>query len=333
MRRLLRWLGAGVAVVLVGAGIVFALLELPGPELPRPVTLTVGEGKRFGDVAVDAERRGLLRYPRLLTWWARLTRADRAVRWGDYSIHHALSPLELLARLAGPPDPVHLVTIPEGFTVQAALAALESAGFGSAESFRCLLDDPVFLAAHDVPVANPEGYLFPDTYVFPLTTPVERILHAMLERFRDVTGPALAQRAARVGLSLHEAVTLASIVEAETARADERPLVSAVFHNRLRRHMPLQSDPTVLYGTGRPIGDRSITREDLRRATPYNTYVIGGLPPGPIANPGRASLDAAVEPAAVDYLYFVARGDGSHQFSSTLAEHNLAVNRYQRHGR
>ena len=328
----MRWLGLGVAAMAVAAAVVAALLYLPGPELPRPVTLTVGEGMRFGDVATEAARRGVLRHPRLLTWWARLSRADRAVRWGDYSIRHALSPRELLARLAGPPDPIHQVTIPEGFTVQAALAALETAGFGSAESFRCLLDDPVFLAAHDVPVANPEGYLFPDTYIFPLTTPAERILHAMLQRFRDVAGATLAQRAAKVGLTLHEAVTLASIVEAETARADERPLVSAVFHNRLRRHMPLQSDPTVLYGYGRPSTDRSITREDLRRATPYNTYVIAGLPPGPIANPGRASLDAAVEPAAVDYLYFVARGDGSHQFSSTLAEHNLAVARYQRHG-
>ncbi len=141
--------------------------------------------------------------------------------------------------------------------------------------------------------------------------------------------PELTAKAARLGLSVQQAVTLASLVEEEAARADERRLVAAVFINRLRRDMPLQSDPTVLYG--REGGDRSLTRADIRRPTPYNTYTIPGLPPTPIANPGRAALEAAVDPAPVDYLYFVARGDGSHQFSGTLAEHNAAVARYRGH--
>jgi UPF0755 protein len=153
----------------------------------------------------------------------------------------------------------------------------------------------------------------------------------MVHEFFETIGATLPERAAKLGFSLHQAVTLASIVEAETGAPEERRLVAAVFHNRLRRGMPLQSDPTVLYG--RPPTDRTITRDDLRRPTPHNTYVITGLPPTPIANPGAAALEAAVDPAPVDFLYFVARGDGTHEFTATLAAHNAAVNKYLRRGR
>ncbi len=273
----------------------------------------------------------MLRTPRLLTVWARLTGKDRVVHWGEYLITTPLSPLEVLARVTGPPDPLHTITIPEGRTVRDVVAALAAAGFGSEESFTCLLDDPAFLAAEGLPPEGAEGYLFPDTYAFPLATPQERILRTMIRRFREVFRPELQLRALRLGLTVEQAVVLASLIEEETARPEERPLVAAVFLNRLRRGMPLQSDPTVLYG--RPRADRTITTADLRRPTPYNTYTIEGLPPTPIANPGRAALEAAVDPAPVDYLYFVARGDGTHEFSATLAAHNAAVARYQRHGR
>jgi UPF0755 protein len=150
----------------------------------------------------------------------------------------------------------------------------------------------------------------------------------MVARFRAMFTPEMVAKAAKLGLTPHEAVTLASLVEEEAQKADERRLVAAVFVNRLKRGMPLQSDPTVIYE--REGGDRTITRADLRRSTPYNTYAIPGLPPTPIANPGRAALEAAVDPAPVDHLYFVARGDGSHQFSTTLTEHNAAVARYRK---
>src|SRR2546426_742742 len=224
-------------------------------------------------------------------------------------------------RAPGPPRPTPVtVTLEEG-------ARFAASGFGAEESFLCLLEDPRFLASEDLPPAGAEGYLFPDTYQFPLATPQERILRAMVHRFREVSGPSLGRRAAAHGLTEEQAVTLASLVEEETARPEERRLVAAVFLNRLHRGMPLQSDPTVLYG--RPDGSRTITRADLARPTPYNTYTIGGLPPTPIANPGKDALEAAVDPAPVDYLYFVARGDGSHEFSTTLAAHNAAVARYQ----
>src|SRR5207253_803585 len=203
---------------------------------------------------------------------------------------------------------LHQLTVPEGLTVRQVVQLLAASGFGAEESFLCLLQDASFLASEDLPPAGAEGYLFPDTYQFPLATPQERILRAMVHRFREVSGPSLGRRAAAHGLTEEQAVTLASLVEEETARPEERRLVAAVFLNRLRRGMPLQSDPTVLYG--RPDASRHLTHADLLRPTPYNTYTIPGLPPAPIANPGRAALEAAVDPAPVDYLYFVARGDG-----------------------
>jgi UPF0755 protein len=327
--RVLLWLAAiGAASVVAAVVTTILVLRAPGPSLQAPVTISVEEGARFADVAGELRRHGVLRHPLALQLWARLTRQDRAVHWGEYLITVPLSPLELLARMTGPPDPLHAITVPEGLTVREVTALLAAAGFGSEESFRCILDDPEFLAAEELPAAGAEGYLFPDTYDFPIAIPQERILRAMVRHFRDVFGPALELRALDLGLTAEQAVTLASLVEEETARPEERPLVAAVFLNRLRRGMPLQSDPTVLYG--REGHDRTITRDDLRRATPHNTYTMTGLPPTPIANPGRAALEAAVAPAPVDYLYFVSRGDGTHEFSSSLAAHNAAVARFQR---
>lgn len=328
MRRL-----ALLAAVLVGAAALAGAwvrwaLGRPGPPLSGPVEVAVPEGRRFAAIARDLARAGRLRHPTLLTAWARLTGRDAKVHWGDYLITTPLSALELLDRLTGPPDPLHTVTVPEGSSVMEVVRLFASAGFGAEESFRCLLASPEFLDSEDLPREGAEGYLFPDTYAFPLATPVDRILRAMVRRFRERFRPALALRALDLGLTPAQAVTLASLVEEETARPEERPLVAAVFLNRLRRGMPLQSDPTVLYG--RVGGDRTITRADLRRPTPHNTYTIRGLPPSPISNPGLAALEAAVEPAPVDYLYFVARGDGSHEFSSSLEGHNAAVARYQR---
>jgi UPF0755 protein len=330
-----RWLARVllVTVLAVGAlgGLWAVVLRRPGPPLREPVTIAVEQGERFADVAADLERQGVLRNAQALVLWARLTRQDRAVHWGEYLITTPLTPLEMLARVTGPPDPLHAVTVPEGFTVHQAVALLSANGFGTEESFFCLLGDARFLAEEDLPAEGAEGYLFPDTYAFPLATPQDRILRAMVRRFREVFGPALARRAVALGLTVQQAVTLASLIEEETGRPEERRLVGAVFLNRLHLGMPLQSDPTVLYG--KETGDRVITRGDLQRASPYNTYRIAGLPPAPISNPGRAALEAAVDPAPVKYLYFVARGDGTHEFSTTLGEHNAAVARYRRHAR
>jgi len=328
----IRRLAFGVlALLLLAAGAAgWGWVELTrlGPPVTTPVTVTVEPGKRFADVARELEARGVLRQPMLLVAWARFTQRDRQVRAGDFLVTTPLSPLGLLDRITSRPD-LHQLTIPEGLPTREVVTLLSRAGFGDEESFYCLLDDPAFLAAEDLPTDNVEGFLFPDTYDFPLATPPERIVRTMLARFRSVFTPELTAKAAALGFTVEQAVTLASLVEEEAKRADERRLVAGVFVNRLRRGIPLQSDPTVLYG--RDPGDRTLTRADLHRPTPYNTYTIPGLPPTPIANPGRASLEAAVDPAPVDYLYFVARGDGSHHFSTTLGEHNAAVAKYRGH--
>ena len=328
---MIRLLAAGVVLAVIVVAGSALILRQPGPPRRTPAVVTVEEGERFAEIAADLRRQDVLRHPLPLVVWARLTGQDRAVHWGEYLITTPLSPLELLTRLTGPPDPLHPVTVPEGLTVREVVRLLAMNGFGSEESFTCLLEDPVFLASEDLPPDGAEGYLFPDTYAFPLATPQERIVRTMVRRFREVFTPPLVLRAAALGLTEQEAVTLASLVEEETGRPEERRLVAAVFLNRLRRGMPLQSDPTVLYG--RADAGRTLTRADLARPTRYNTYTIGGLPPAPIANPGQAALEAAVDPAPVDYLYFVARGDGAHEFTNTLAAHNAAVRRYLRQRR
>jgi UPF0755 protein len=180
------------------------------------------------------------------------------------------------------------------------------------------------------PQAQPtlEGYLFPDTYHLFREMDPEEVIHMMVNQFKKVFGPDLANRASELGISESEAVILASIIEKETPLPEEKALVSSVFHNRLKKKIPLQSDPTVIYGIKNFNGN--LTKEDLMRHTPYNTYLVPGLPPTPICNPGRDSLLAAVHPAPVPYLYFVSKNDGSHFFSSDIEEHNRAVLKYQK---
>jgi len=327
-RRVLIVAGVLAALVAGGAGVCLLLLEQRGPALPGPVTIAIHEGERFPDVARELADQGVLRWPRLFIIWARLTHQDRNVRWGEFRLTQPLSPRELLARITGPPDALHTVTIPEGLAVHDVLLHLQAAGLGTVETFSALLADPAFLAAEGLPPEGPEGYLFPDTYAFPADTPPDRVLRTMIRRFHEVFTPEMRARAERAGLTLAEAVTLASLVEEETAVPEERPLVAAVFVNRLRKGMPLQADPTVLYG--RTDGDRRIRRSDLARPTSHNTYTMRGLPPTPIANPGRAALEAACSPADVPYLYFVARGDGSHEFNVEPSKHNEAVARLRR---
>ena len=324
-RRVIVVAGVLATLVLVATGLVVLELGRRGPALAEPVTVAIQEGERLPEVARRLAAKGLLRSPTLFVAWARLSRQDRNIRWGEFRIPEPLSPRELLARITGPPDSLHAVVIPEGLSVQAVVARLVAAGFGSVDAFQALLADPHFLAVEGLPPEGPEGYLFPDTYAFPTATPPDRVLRTMIRRFHEVFTPEMAERAARLGLTPQQAVTLASLVEQETAIPDERPLVAAVFLNRLRKGMALQADPTVLYG--RTDGDRRIRRSDLTRPTSHNTYTMQGLPPTPIANPGRAALEAACAPADVPYLYFVARGDGSHEFNVDIEKHNQAVAR------
>ena len=238
-----------------------------------------------------------------------------------------MSPRQILETLKGGKVRLYRVTIPEGYQLRQIAQAIEAAGFGKAQDFHRLATDPEVAQSVGIEAQTLEGYLFPDTYHFPRDLKQPAIIEAMLKRFRAVITDEWQARAREIDLSLHEVVTLASIIEKETGDPAERPLISSVFHNRLRKKMRLETDPTVIYGIKDFNGN--LTRKDLRTPTPYNTYVIKGLPPGPIASPGAAALEAALYPAESDYLFFVSRRDRTHQFSTNWKDHNQAVREYQ----
>jgi UPF0755 protein len=322
-------MAAVIVLILAGAAAGFWFwreLHAPGPMASGGALVSIAPGEAFRSTCARLQQAGVVRNGWVLRLWGRWTGEDRAVRSGDYRFTEPLSPVAVLARLQSPTAALHSVTIPEGSTLRDVAALLARAGFGSADAFWCVAHDAHLLARLDVPASGLEGYLFPDTYAFAWGTPMDEILAVMVDRFREQTGPLQTTRL-NAGMSEEEMVTLASIVEKETGAAQERPLVSAVFHNRLRLGMPLQADPTTVYGRDTRGGP---TAADLDSESPYNTYLHRGLPPGPICNPGRAALEAAVSPAREPYLYFVARNDGTHSFSRTLEEHNRAVARFRR---
>jgi UPF0755 protein len=273
---------------------------------------------------------GVIRDPitfRIALW---RSRQGRRLKAGEYRFDRAMTPLEVIDKIARGDVFVITVTFPEGLTFSEMSKIFEAHGLGPAASFVEAAKDPAPIRDLDPAAGDLEGYLFPETYALPRRTDAARLVRLMVARFEKVFTPELRQAAAARGLTPRQAVTLASVVEKETAKADERPLVAAVYSTRLRIGMPMQCDPTVIYGllkAGRY--DGNIHKEDLSFDSPYNTYRHAGLPPGPIASPGRASLEAAVHPANTDYLYFVSRNDGSHAFARTLEEHNRNVQKYQ----
>ena len=246
---------------------------------------------------------------------------------GEYEFAPGLPLLEIVQRLEQGRGLVHEVTIPEGFAAQQIAELLADRGLVDRERFISLLRTRQFLQQHGVENGSLEGRLFPDTYRLIKGLSEEAIMQRMVRRFQEVFGQEQRARAGELGMSVGEVVTLASLIEREAHVAEERPLISSVFHNRLRRGMPLQSDPTVMYGLSRFSG--RLSKANLQTPSPYNTYLNQGLPPGPIANPGRASIMAALYPASSRYLYFVSKNDGTHAFSTTLQQHGELVRRYQ----
>jgi UPF0755 protein len=259
-----------------------------------------------------------------------MSNKGRHLKAGEYRFDHPMTPFEVIDKIARGDVFVISVTIPEGLTFVEMAKIFESHGLGTAESFVKAAKDPAPIHGIDPAARDLEGYLFPETYALSRHTDAIKFTRMMVARFEKVFTPELRQAAAARSLTIRQAVTLASIVEKETAKADERPLVAAVYTTRLRIGMPMQCDPTVIYGlTKAGRYDGNIHKDDLSFDSPYNTYRYPGLPPGPIASPGRASLEAAVHPADADYLYFVSRNDGSHEFARTLEEHNRNVQKFQ----
>ena len=254
----------------------------------------------------------------------------RRLQAGEYRFDRAMSAREVVDKLARGDVYLRSITFAEGLTIRQMAQVYERDGFGPASDFINATRNPGPIREMDPQAPDLEGYLFPSTYALPRRATAEQLVQRMVTAFRDALTAETVDAAARRGLTIRELVTLASLVEKETAKAAERPVVAAVYSNRLKIGMGMQCDPTVIYAlerAGRYTGD--LTREDLRFDSPYNTYRYAGLPPGPIASPGKASLEAAAAPADVPYVYFVSRNDGSHVFSTTLDEHNRNVFEYQ----
>jgi UPF0755 protein len=273
---------------------------------------------------------GVVRDPSVFRVAVWLRGAGRRLQAGEYRFDQPMTPAEVVDKIARGDVYVRSITFREGLTIRQMAELFESKGFGPAADFVAATRNAGLVRALDPAARDLEGYLFPDTYALPRKATAEQLIGRMVAAFENTLTPDLRARAAARGLSVREFVTLSSIVEKETGRADERGMVAAVYSNRLKIGMGLQCDPTVIYAlerAGRYTGN--LTREDLKFESPYNTYRYSGLPPGPIASPGRASLEATANPSDVPYLYFVSRNDGSHAFASTLDEHNRNVFEYQ----
>lgn len=327
-----RVLSLAIALLLGGALIFMAAssILMPAGNQALHRVVHIPEGAPFQQVASILETNRLIANRWGFMLLGKTMNVERRVIPGEYELHAGMTPLEILSRLERGKVLLHAVTIPEGYTVAQIAALFEIKGLAPASELKRLAQDPQFIRSLGLEVPTLEGYLYPDTYFFPRPTPSRQILRTLVSALQEVLTPDLRARAAAFGMTIHEVLTLASIIEKETAQSNERALVSAVFHNRLRHNppLPLQSDPTVIYALHAFDGD--LKKRDLRIDSPYNTYRTTGLPPGPIANPGAEAIEAAVHPEDTDYLYFVSKNDGTHVFSETLAEHERAVNRYQR---
>lgn len=297
----------------------------------EPLVIQVRPGETLRQVANRLAADGIVRGPRLLTALGVLRGDSGNIQAGEYVVQGQVSPGELLDYFVSGRARYVSFTVPEGLSIAEIAARLETQGLGRAEAFLQRVRDPAFIAAQGLPFEEPpptlEGFLFPETYFFHSGVSESRLIEAMVGEFKRQAAGLLTEQAAQVGLSPYEVLILASIVEKETAVPEERRLVAAVFHNRLRARMRLASDPTVIYGLGD--FDGNLKRVHLLTETPYNTYKISGLPPTPIANPGLASIQATVDPADVDYLFFVSRGDGTHVFTKDYKSHRRAVWKYQ----
>ncbi|MGH0037613.1 MAG: endolytic transglycosylase MltG [Myxococcota bacterium] len=332
MRRLiLLALALGLAGATGGALFVRSLLAPVAEPGAASEIFVVERGASLGRVAWQLEQQGLIRDGRAFRWWAHWRGDASRLKAGEYGLDPGLGSDEILSRLTRGQVMTHEVVIPEGTRASEIAARLESRGLATAEAFLAAATDPALADELGVPGDTLEGYLYPETYRLPRGLAPREIARAMVAQFRQAWSE-VEPRAVERGMSMHDVVTLASIVEKETAAPEERPLIAAVFLNRLDRGMRLETDPTVIYGI--PDFDGNLKKRHLLDdGNPYNTYRHAGLPPGPIASPGADALRAVVSPAESDYLFFVSRNDGTHKFSRTHREHVNAVNRYQKRRR
>lgn len=308
----------------------YLYLDRPAGDGKRVYGLTVAKGAGFDQVAQELERQAIVRSALHFRLVGRIKGLDRRMQPGDYRLSSAMTPAQILDKMASGVSDARKFVVPEGYSIYQLAELLEKQGLFGKEEFLAACSDRKLLQGLDSGVKSAEGYLFPGTYLIGFKMDVQGLVEEMVREFRHrIAG--LQGQFDTAGLSLHQIVTLASMVEKEAVVPEEKPLIASVFRNRLKIGMPLQSDPTAIYGV-RAFGG-TVTKQDLRRASPYNTYQIKGLPPGPIGNPGIDAIKAVLQPARTDYLYFVARKDGTHQFSRTLQEHNHGVHLFLKKGK
>lgn len=324
-KKLFSLIAASVLLLFLSAGFAYVITRPAGTGKTTRI-FDFGEGASFRKFAGELESSGMIPSARLFVFYARLRGDDGKVKAGSYQFNDGLSPTEILRRMVAGETFAYRFAVPEGYSIYQIAELLESRGLFKKESFLKACFDRALLKSLGISSKSVEGYLFPSTYNIPPRMDEENVIRLMVGQFDKIYDKRFADRARSLGITRNALVTLASMIEKEAVIPSERPLIASVFNNRLKRRMPLQSDPTAVYGIRAFPG--KVSKRDIMRASPYNTYRIQGLPPGPIGNPGIEAMEAVLVPAATNYLYFVARNDGSHHFSATLAEHNRAVHKY-----
>jgi UPF0755 protein len=291
------------------------------------IEITAGQG--FSATTARLVQEGVILSPARFKIIAALSGDDKKIKAGEYMFSASMTPSAVISALVNGKVYQHKLTVPEGYSIRQVAQTVENAGICSRDLFEAAAKDPLAVISMGIPepARTFEGYLYPETYFYPRNTDPAVIVRDMVTRFKSVYKAEWTQRAAELGMTQYQVVTLASIIEKETGAASERPMISSVFHNRLKKNMRLETDPTVIYGVEN--FDGNLTRVHLRTPGPYNTYMNKGLPIGPIANPGYKSLEAALYPVQSDYIFFVSRKDGTHEFSATYEEHIQNIRTYQ----
>ena len=307
---------------------VYTFLALPPNQQAVEKIVLIERGMSLRLVAERLEQNTVITDPNLFMILARFYRQGKSIKAGEYNFTTSLRPTEVLDMLQEGKIFLRAATIPEGYPALQIAELLDTLGFAKKARFLQLVSEKSLILALKVEADNLEGYLFPNTYYIHRGMTEEEIIQEMVQKFWQVLSQDRQAEIRQQGFTIHAMVTLASIIEKEARVAAERELISAVYHNRLKLKMKLDSDPTVIYGLNN--FDGNLTKTDLQTDSPYNTYLHPGLPPGPIANPGEASLLAAIRPANVKYLYFVSRNDGTHEFSENYHDHLRAVWKYQK---
>ncbi|GJL80274.1 MAG: aminodeoxychorismate lyase [Nitrospinaceae bacterium] len=321
-------IGAVLVIFWIVGGFFYYLATHSVSEEFHPEIVNIAPGMTLKKISTSLEDKHLIRSSISFQLLAHLQKKQGQIQVGEYELSPSMTPGEILLKVTSGKTVLHAATIPEGYRITEIAALLAERGLANREEFIRQTQDNELIQSSGIPGNSLEGYLFPETYHFSRNTPEQKIVQKMLKTFKEQVATAdVKNRAKALNLTFHQIITLASLIEKETGVDEERKIISSVFHNRLKKDMRLQTDPTVIYAISN--FDGNIRKKDLSIDSPYNTYKYKGLPPGPIASPGLKSIVAALNPDDTNYLYFVSRKNGSHQFSSTLMEHNRAVQKYQ----